>query len=46
MAEHHHEHGTMDTAAQQETFKGFVRTIVIAGVLTAATLIFLAFVGT
>ncbi|KGJ01817.1 cytochrome C oxidase subunit IV [Paracoccus sphaerophysae] len=38
----HHEHGTMDSSAQQRTFEGFVRFMTWSAVLTILVLVFLA----
>ena len=38
--------GSMDTSEQQKTFAGLMKVAVWVAVLTALTLIFLAFVGT
>lgn len=51
---HDHDHGTdtrhvpgtMDISAQQATFDGFLKGAAIVIAVTAAILIFLAFVGT
>ncbi|MCP5072378.1 MAG: aa3-type cytochrome c oxidase subunit IV [Rhodobacteraceae bacterium] len=37
-----HEHGTMDTSAQEQTFDGFVRWTIRISVVSIGTLIFLA----
>ncbi|MCP5089252.1 MAG: aa3-type cytochrome c oxidase subunit IV [Rhodobacteraceae bacterium] len=37
-----HEHGTMDTSAQEQTFNGFVRWTIRISVISIAVLIFLA----
>lgn len=38
----HHEHGSMDVAAHERTFDGFVRLMTWAAVATILVLIFLA----
>lgn len=40
-----HEHGKMDTSAQQATFQGFLRFAAIFAIVTIGALIFLALVG-
>jgi len=40
-----HEHGSMDTSAQQATFSGFLRAAMIVGAISILTLIFLALVN-
>ncbi|MCL5777087.1 aa3-type cytochrome c oxidase subunit IV [Limibaculum sp. FT325] len=41
-----HEHGTMDISAHERTFAGFLKVCVGVATVSAAILIFLAFVGT
>ena len=41
-----YKHGSMDTTEQEKTFAGLMTVSVWVAVLTALTLIFLAFVGT
>ena len=37
-----HEHGTMDTSAQQKSFAGFLKGVVWVGYLAVGALIFMA----
>ena len=48
MAEHNSANETelVDAEEQQKTFEGFLKVCVLVAVITAAILIFLAFVGT
>ncbi len=40
-----HEHGSMDSSAQEATFNGFLRFATISAVVTIGVLIFMALVG-
>lgn len=40
-----HEHGKMDITAQQQTFAGFIRALVVSAIVVAVVLIFLALVN-
>ncbi|MCB1406121.1 MAG: aa3-type cytochrome c oxidase subunit IV [Rhodobacteraceae bacterium] len=40
-----HEHGSMDTSAQEATFHGFLRVATIVGIVTIGILIFMALVN-
>ena len=42
MADHNHEHGTMDVTEQEKTFAGFMTWTVWVLVIVAIVLIFLA----
>jgi len=45
MAEHHHEHGTMDVKVQEKTFDGFVTIVKWVVIIIVIFLIFLALVN-
>ena len=42
MADHHHEHGSMDITEQQKTFAGFITFTIRLTIFCIAVLIFLA----
>ena len=42
----HYQHGSQDPAPHQKTFEGFIKAAAIVAAISAAILIFLAFVGT
>lgn len=44
MAEH--EHGSMDTSAQEKAFVGFIKISTYVSIVSIGILVFLAFVGT
>ena len=45
MAEHEHEHGSMDVSSHEATFVGFVRMSVWVIAISLVTLVFLALVN-
>lgn len=46
MADHNHEHGTMDVTEQEKTFAGFIRVSTWVAGISIAVLIFLAIFNT
>ncbi|WP_316014435.1 aa3-type cytochrome c oxidase subunit IV [Roseobacter sp. HKCCA0434] len=42
MADHHHEHGSMDTTEQEKTFAGFITFSIRLAIFCIIVLIFLA----
>ena len=46
MADHHHEHGTMDVTEQEKTFNGFVKWSAYTIVIVCIVLAFLALTQT
>jgi hypothetical protein len=45
MADHNHEHGSMDVDVQEKTFEGFVKFTTYAVIGILVFLVFLAIVG-